>query len=248
MLLHTPVLERSSLGPALIGDDSLTISFEKLSQLVVALGARITGAGVNTSAVGLSAEPNCASVVALLAILHAGYPYVPLDPQYPVARLQYMVADSAVGLLVVVGADAAASTASWFTGCALHVYGDGADGLLKSSTSVSAQAVPASDASVHGARRLAYVMYTSGSTGKPKGVAGSHGAMGERLEAGARCYPYEPGEVGCHKTSLNFVDSICEVLLPLRAGGALSRRAAAPRGAPPCNRVAARATRLAARR
>jgi Non-ribosomal peptide synthetase modules and related proteins len=68
------------------------------------------------------------------------------------------------------------------------------------------------------AANLAYVIYTSGSTGQPKGVAVPHQQILNRLAWMWDAYPFQAGEIGCSKTSLNFVDSIWELLGPLLRG------------------------------
>ncbi|MGA4816246.1 AMP-binding protein [Pseudomonas aeruginosa] len=50
--------------------------------------------------VGLALERSLEMVVGLLAILGAGGAYVPLDPEHPLERLQYMIEDSGVRLLL----------------------------------------------------------------------------------------------------------------------------------------------------
>ncbi len=67
----------------------------------------------------------------------------------------------------------------------------------------------------------AYLLFTSGSTGRPKGVLGSHRAAINRIQWMWSRHPFEEGEVGVHKTSLGFIDSIWEILGPLLAGRAV---------------------------
>jgi amino acid adenylation domain-containing protein len=64
----------------------------------------------------------------------------------------------------------------------------------------------------------AYIIYTSGSSGTPKGVEGTHRAAVNRFAWMWRTYPFQAGEVCCHKTNLGFVDSVWEIFGPLLAG------------------------------
>lgn len=64
----------------------------------------------------------------------------------------------------------------------------------------------------------AYIMYTSGSTGAPKGVIGMQKAIINRCNWMWRTYPFEEDDICCHKTSLCFVDSVCEIFSPLLKG------------------------------
>ncbi len=59
---------------------------------------------------------------------------------------------------------------------------------------------------------LTYIMYTSGSTGHPKGVMGTQESILSRLQWMWREYPFTSEEVACHRTSLNFIDALWELL------------------------------------
>ncbi|WP_163007207.1 AMP-binding protein, partial [Pseudomonas viridiflava] len=78
-----------------------TLSYAELdsraNQLARALRERGVGPQVR---VGLELERSLHMVVGMLAILKAGGAYLPLDPEYPLERLQYMIVDSGVGLLL----------------------------------------------------------------------------------------------------------------------------------------------------
>ena len=97
-------------------------------------------------------------MAAIFGVLKAGGAYVPVDPGYPVARQQYLVADCGArfvlqaGELEDLGVDAV-----------VHQIED----LMKGDYGRRALPVVFAD-------QLAYQIYTSGSTGQPKGVAVSH--------------------------------------------------------------------------
>src|SRR5688572_26691257 len=110
--------------------------------------------------VGICLERSLEMVVGILGILKAGGAYVPLDPTYPEERLNFMLEDSAVRVVLSKGAMPAG----------LKVKGTVLD--------LSQEQVYAPDSTrlprVGNSRNLAYVIYTSGSTGKPKGVLVEH--------------------------------------------------------------------------
>ncbi|UHA75790.1 amino acid adenylation domain-containing protein [Paenibacillus sp. 481] len=115
-------------------------------------------------AVGLLTHRNAEMVAAILGILKAGGAYMPLDPDHPQERLDYMLADGQVRLVM---------TLSELSG---RVTGDKEVVIIENVWEEDAGNVDAVDnlPSVNDPEDLAYVMYTSGSTGKPKGVMVSH--------------------------------------------------------------------------
>ena len=114
--------------------------------------------------IGVCIERSVTMVVAMLAVLKAGGAYLPLDPTYPPARLQFMLEDAQVSILL--------TQQQWLE----HL------GPLRSQVicldrdwdRFQHQTNLPSNVST---RNLAYVIYTSGSTGKPKGVAVEHGSL-----------------------------------------------------------------------
>uniref|UniRef100_UPI000670B5C3 non-ribosomal peptide synthetase n=1 Tax=Kitasatospora sp. MY 5-36 TaxID=1678027 RepID=UPI000670B5C3 len=115
-------------------------------------------------------------VVSLLAILKAGACYVPVDPEYPVERVGYMLDNCRPGL-VITGGDTAERFAD-LAGRVPHL-------LDLAEPSLGAELAHRSDADVSDADRLAplrpghaaYAIFTSGSTGTPKGVLVEHRSL-----------------------------------------------------------------------
>ncbi|WP_066370581.1 non-ribosomal peptide synthetase [Herbidospora mongoliensis] len=150
--------------------------------------------------------------VALLAVLHAGAAYLPLEADYPAERLAYMIEDS--GARVVIGAGAF-------------------DGVTVVSPGTGPGEAPALDPVDPEA--LAYVIYTSGSTGRPKGVGVAHSAVACRVHE-PDWLPLGAHEVFMLATPLSFDVSVLELfgclvnghtLAILPAGKALPERVAA---------------------
>ncbi|MBV7331443.1 amino acid adenylation domain-containing protein [Chloroflexi bacterium TSY] len=109
--------------------------------------------------------------IGLLAIMKAGGAYVPLDASYPAARIDYMLRDSGVKILLTTTNIAAQlePTVAALQDCLLIC-------LDESDTGV--QSVVDKEISVKVApNNLAYCIYTSGSTGNPKGVLMEHGSL-----------------------------------------------------------------------
>jgi tyrocidine synthetase-3 len=114
--------------------------------------------------VGIMAERSIENIIGILGILKAGGAYLPIDPEYPKERIDYMLKDSNAQVLVVNDT----TCASWLSFAP--------DALLNLSEghhlNFPASQLPSFPASLPSS--LAYIMYTSGSTGKPKGVLVTH--------------------------------------------------------------------------
>jgi fengycin family lipopeptide synthetase D len=111
-------------------------------------------------------------VVGMLGILKAGAAYLPIDPDYPLERIAFMLRDSKAKLLLT-GTDvsAIATEAARLNTSGPPYATDVLDiGMLRESRRTQGKAdITASS--------LAYVMYTSGSTGRPKGVMIEHRSL-----------------------------------------------------------------------
>ncbi|MFJ9648260.1 amino acid adenylation domain-containing protein [Streptomyces sp. NPDC101206] len=147
-----------------------TLTYAELNARANRLAHVLTDRGVGPEDVVALALPRSANlVVAVLAVLKAGAAYLPLDPEYPAARLTAMVGDARPVLLLTDTAAAAAAD-----------LGSALPGLLLDApeTTAKIRAFPASDP-VTGLLpdHPAYVIYTSGSTGEPKGVVSRHASV-----------------------------------------------------------------------
>src|SRR5262249_39105626 len=147
-------------------------------------------------AVGMCVTRSLDMVVGLLGILKAGGAYLPLDPNYPAGRLQYMLKDAAPRLVLtqkelkdsLPAADAQVVILEK-TLQAVSRYDQG--NVLPAEPGLSVQ-------------NLAYVIYTSGSTGHPKGVAMPHAPMFNLIEWHRRNLPLKAGERVLQFAALSF--------------------------------------------
>ncbi len=182
----------------------------RANRLAHALRERGVGKGQR---VGLCLPRDNDMVVALLAVLKAGAAYVPLDPDFPQARLDYYAQDAGLALLVT-RSDVAAAPRTWREDAAARIF------ELDTETrwlEASGDALPPGPLDAQG-NDPAYVIYTSGSTGKPKGVVVPHGAVANFLQSMQR----QPGITASDKlvavTTLSFDIAVLELLLPLSVG------------------------------
>ncbi|MFD4530430.1 amino acid adenylation domain-containing protein, partial [Streptomyces sp. NPDC058470] len=169
------------------------------------------------SVVGLCLPRGVDMVAAILGVWKTGAAYVPLDPEYPVERLEFMLADS--GATVVVGL---AELTRHLATPALNL--DDAE-----TTAALAQA-PSTAPDIHLADdQAAYVIYTSGSTGRPKGVHATHGGMRNVATALRPVLDAGPGVRVLQFASFSFDASVLDVAATLTAGGTLVVAGAADR-------------------
>src|SRR5690606_3434665 len=157
----------------------------------------------------LRREPDVYATV--LGILKAGAAFVPLDPNYPKGRLDFMVADA--GLRLVVGKSA-------LLGMIDHARGD----VLALDEDLDAGALARTGPLEPGERDAtpdspAYVIYTSGSTGTPKGVVVPHRALVNLLASMQERPGFSADDSLLAVTVMSFDMSIPELFLPLTVGG-----------------------------
>jgi non-ribosomal peptide synthetase component F len=132
----------------------------------------------------------------VLGIWKAGGAYVPLDPEYPRDRLQWMLADAQVKLLVTQESLLAVLPQ---TIPALCLDSD------RERIAYHPRTAPVSGATVE---NLAYVIYTSGSTGTPKGVLITHRGLGNVVAAQIQAFELQPENRILQFSSLSFDASV----------------------------------------
>ncbi|NUO99743.1 MAG: amino acid adenylation domain-containing protein, partial [Nonomuraea sp.] len=198
---HAVLAAAPSARVEALADGGDAWSRERLGERARRMAAVLAARGVRRGdVVGVLLPRSPLMVPVLLGVWLAGAAYVPLDPEFPRRRLEFMIADSGVRVLVAESADA-----SPVTGLDVVTPEDPADGLP----------IPVSRA---GGRDRAYVMYTSGSTGVPKGVVVPHAAV-LNLLASVRSDPgLGPDDVLVAVTTLSFDISVLELFAPLLAG------------------------------
>lgn len=191
-----------------ITKDSEQITYRQLNHNVNQLAHYLRKQGVTKETlIALCLERDLDMVVGILAILKAGGAYIPLDPSYPVARLNFMLSDSQASLLITKQEILEKISLSAVKTIYLDIYKEEiARESLENPINLSS-----SD-------HLAYIIYTSGSTGTPKGVLGTHRGTVNGLHWLWKTYPFSEGEVCCQKTAVSFVDSVWEIFAPLLQG------------------------------
>ena len=188
------------------------ISFSQLEQRSNQLANYLIDQGVEPGTlVGLCCERNIDVAVMILGILKTGAGYVPLDPEYPLERVQFMANDAE--LAYIVGHRAHQSL--------IETLGPKYTLIDQDQEKIARCPKTDPNIAVSAENSIAYVIYTSGSTGRPKGCLVPHApavnqtfAMGDRLK-------FSQGDSLLATTTLAFDFSIMEVFVPLFHGGTL---------------------------
>ena len=147
--------------------------------------------------VALMVERSFAMAIGILGIIKAGAAYLPLPPDNPPDRTEYMLKDGGIQVLLVHGSTAGRTS---FQGIIIDLD----DPSLY-------QGSAANPAHINKPEDLAYVIYTSGSTGRPKGVMIEHRAVVNRLNWMQRAYPIGEEDVILQKTPYYFDVSVWEL-------------------------------------
>jgi len=159
--------------------------------------------------VGVCLDRTPGMIVTLIAILKAGYAYVPLDPDFPSERLGFMIQDAKINLII---------SHSDLEKKLKEISGQI---LLIDQVDEERSQIKAINKTAVNPAQLAYVLYTSGSTGNPKGVEISHRSVVNFLTS----MKTKPGISTRDKllsvTTLSFDISILELFLPLICGAQL---------------------------
>ncbi|WP_431262112.1 AMP-binding protein [Roseateles chitinivorans] len=212
---------------ALIADGQ-QISYAQLDARANRLAYQLIAHGVKTeSRVGLAVPRSIEMVVALLAILKAGGAYVPLDPAYPAERLDHMMADSGLALLLTTEAvSARLPMRPGLTVLCLDQMASATNDANDADGTYEASRVSrVSDASAPrvllSPDQLAYVIYTSGSTGRPKGVAVAHGALAMHLQAVVTRFGLASDDRMLQFASISFDAAGSQWMAPLIHGAAV---------------------------
>nr|WP_280216881.1 non-ribosomal peptide synthetase [Nocardia neocaledoniensis] len=194
-------------------DDSV-LTYGELDAWSNRLARRLVGAGVGPESLVAVALPRTAElVVALLAVLKAGGGYLPIDPNYPADRIEYLL-DDARPLCAIANAGTGLPR-DWFGGPVLDPAAENLDAFADTPLTAADRRAPLRPANT------AYVIYTSGSTGRPKGVAVPHTNVLALLDNSARHFGFGPSDVWTLFHSYAFDFSVWELWGALLHGGSV---------------------------
>ncbi|HET9358456.1 MAG TPA: amino acid adenylation domain-containing protein, partial [Vicinamibacterales bacterium] len=159
--------------------------------------------------VGILMERSSAMVEGMLGVLKAGGTYLPLDPEAPSDRLQFMIGDA--GIRVVLTVESLESDLP----AVAHVVC-----LDRDRRAISQQGKENLESRVDNGN-LAYVIYTSGSTGRPKGVGVPHGGLRNLVAWHQKVFGLTPSSRATQIAAPTFDASVWEIWPYLAAGSSV---------------------------
>src|SRR5450830_1774865 len=196
-------------------DEKGSLTYDALNRQANRIAHRLIGLGIGPDdRVAICVDRSLEMVAGLMGILKAGAAYVPLDPDYPIDRLTYMLENCAPAVVLTQEALRAVLPASSVPVLLLDPEHAEREGFLAQSDSnpLRAEVRP---------EHLAYVIYTSGSTGQPKGVMNEHRGVVNRLLWMQDEYGLDASDSVLQKTPFSFDVSVWEFFWPLFNGARL---------------------------
>ncbi len=208
--LRFEAVARENLDRVAVAGEGWSLTYAALDRRAAQLATALRRLGVRTdSRVALGLARSAEMTVAVLAVLKAGAAYMPLDPTLPRERLEFMVKDASVSVLL---SDRA--TLDRLPAAGLRVI------LLDADASRLAALEPTA-CDLTSPNALASLLYTSGSTGQPKGVAMSHGALANMVEWQLTASPAGHGSRSLQFAALSFDVSFQELFATWSSAGTL---------------------------
>ncbi len=190
---------------------SATISYGQLESDANRLAAYLRARGVGPEViVGVCTDRSPSMVLAALAVMKAGGAYLPLEPESPTTRLDFMLNDARVPLVLTSSSLYRRIPAGNWQVIAL----DGSANLLAGDGRSAVDTDSAEDS-------LAYVIYTSGSTGQPKGVQITQQNLLNLVSWHVKTFAVTSADRGSQLSSIGFDAAVWEVWPYLATGASV---------------------------
>lgn len=184
------------------------MTYGEFNEKVNALANYIINRGVKkNSVIAVMAERSFEMMIAIYAILKAGFAYMPIDPKFPIDRIEFMLEDSEAPFVII--------QSKWKEKLSQKQNYIEVDKFEFQNYSKDNPKIDVSS------KDIAYVIYTSGSTGKPKGAKIQHHSVINRIKWMHEKYPLNKEDVILQKTPYTFDVSVWELFWWSMYGGAL---------------------------
>ena len=200
-------------GHAAVRSGAVETTYAELAALAGAIRGSLAGSTDGGGSIGLLLNRSTEAYASMWTAIACGRPYVPLNPGYPLSRLDEIVRQAGVSEIVCSGANADAAGGLGVTAPRLV----NVDDLRPSTVDVESLWEAVGDG-VTGDSGVAYILFTSGSTGRPKGVPISYDNLAAFVANLTHLIPYRPDDVCSQVCELSFDFSVHEIYLALLSG------------------------------
>jgi len=207
--LHGLIAESAAKHPdkVALSFHHTSLTYTELNNTANRLAHELVKKGVKPGdIIGIALDRSAELIISLLAILKTGAAYVPLDPEYPKDRIEFMLDDSGATILLT-----SVKYKGHFASNTTEVLIE--DALINSKNYSN----DAPDVKVTG-QNLAYVLYTSGSTGKPKGVQIAHHSLVNLMHSLQKAPGINSTDKMLAVATISFDIAGVDIYLPLSAG------------------------------
>lgn len=184
------------------------ISYRQLNEKANQLARLLRSKNVrNDCPVGIIGNHSPEIIISMLAVLKAGGCYLPIDPQYPIDRIQYILNNANVSVLLT---DKSYNSELNYQGEVIRI--DKKSNYIGNTSNLR---------SINHSNDLAYVIYTSGSTGKPKGVMINHQGVLNYISWAKEQYINTQNETFAFYSSIAFDLTVTSIFTPLLHGNSI---------------------------
>lgn len=205
--LFEMAVNRDPAKTAVIFEDS-RISFEELNKKVNSVAAYIRECGIGRGDfVCLFLEKSIEMIIGILAAVKAGACYVPINPDYPKKRKEYILEDCKTKLIL--------------TYCDEDLVPDFAGEAVNLKTFDYDKYPSENPAIINEPEDHCYMIYTSGTTGNPKGVIIRHFSLNNLVTAYRRIYEITPDDKVLQSAQYVFDQSVQDIFLTSLSGATL---------------------------
>ncbi len=185
-----------------------SLSYSELNRSSNRLAAFLRSRGITRNkVVGLVLRHSPEAVEAILGVIKSGAAYLPIDPDYPADRMEYMLRDSGCGILLT---NCASGHGIYFSGEVIDLN------CMEYREDTQTNPIH-----INEPEDLVYVIYTSGSTGQPKGVMIEHRGLVNYIWWARKMYVMDENDAFALYSSLSFDLTVTSVFTPLIGGNSI---------------------------
>ena len=181
------------------------LTYRELNQRANSLASYLRSQKIGRNdIVGIMVNRSLEMIISILAVLKSGACYIPIDPEYPQDRIEYMLNNSNAKLLLTFKKleNKVTFDNKLFVELDNELYNSNKDNLIN----------------INEPDDLAYIIYTSGSTGKPKGVMLKHSNINNFIQGMCNVVDFNSRKTIVSVTTISFDIFVLESLLPLEKG------------------------------